>query len=242
MSTTTRTPEGVRTVRSSRRLPLTAAGLLILIGAASNTIVSRFHPSKQDPNDHPAVFAEYAASTDWIWVHYAQFAAVMLLLGGFVILHKVIAGGSPRIVDQLVFVATIMSAAALTVLQAVDGVALKHAVDAWAAATGPEQTARFGDAETMRWLEWGVNSFFYSLVGLMVGLSGLAIVTRAVVPRWLGWSAVLSGVGLIINAVPVGFQGFNATPAGMVGVLLLGVTAVGITVIGLRRTQAEPNA
>jgi predicted small integral membrane protein len=102
-------------------------------------------------------------------VHYAQFAAVMLLLGGFVILHKVIAGGSPRIVDQLVFVATIMSAAALTVLQAVDGVALKHAVDAWAAATGPEQTERFGDAETMRWLEWGVNSFFYSLVGLMVG-------------------------------------------------------------------------
>ena len=155
----------------------------MLIGAIANTIVSRFHPSEQDPNNHPAVFAEYAASTDWIWVHYAQFAAVMLLLAGFVGLHRaLVAGDSPRSVDQLAFVATIMSAAALTVLQAVDGVALKHAVDAWAAATGPEQIARFGDAETVRWLEWGVNSFFYSLVGLMVGLFGLAIVTRTVVP------------------------------------------------------------
>lgn len=239
---TTRTPERVRTFRSTRRLQLTAAGLLILIGAITNTIVSSFHPSEQDPNNHPAVFAEYAASTDWIWVHYGQFAAVLLLLSGFVVLHKVAAGGSPRIVDQLAFVAILMSAAALTVLQAVDGVALKHAVDAWAAATGPEQIARFGDAETVRWLEWGVNSFFYSLVGLMVGLFGLAIVTRTVVPRWLGWSAVLCGLGLIINAVPVGFRGFAATPAGMVAVLLLVLTAVGIAVTGLRRTQTEPSA
>jgi hypothetical protein len=240
---TTRTPERVRTFRSTRRLQLTAAGVLILIGAITNTIISRFHPSEQDPNNHPAVFAEYAASTDWIWVHYAQFAAVMLLLAGFVGLHRaLVAGDSPRSVDQLAFVATIMSAAALTVLQAVDGVALKHAVDAWAAATGPEQIARFGDAETMRWLEWGVNSFFYSLVGLMVGLFGLAIVTRTVVPRWLGWSAVLCGLGLIINAVPVGFRCFAATPAGMVAVLLLVLTAVGIAVTGLRRTQTEPRA
>ena len=89
----------------------------------------------------------------------------------------------------------------------------------------------------MRWLEWGVNSFFYSLVGLMVGLFGLAIVIRTVMPRWLGWSAVLCGLGLIINAVPVGFRGFAATPAGMVAVLLLVLTAVGIAVTGLRRTR-----
>jgi hypothetical protein len=145
-------------------------------------------------------------SADWIWMHYGQFAAVMLLLAGFVVLHRaLVAGDSPRIVDQLAFIATIMSAATLTVLQAVDGFALKHAVDAWAAATGPEQMARFGDAETVRWVEWGVNSFFYTLVGLMVGLFGLAIVIRTVVPRWLGGSAVLCGVGLIINGVPVGF-------------------------------------
>ena len=72
---TTRAPERVRTFRSTRRLPLTTAGVLILIGAITNTIISRFHPSEQDPNNHPAVFAEYAASTDWIWVHYGQFAA-----------------------------------------------------------------------------------------------------------------------------------------------------------------------
>jgi hypothetical protein len=57
-------------------------------------------------------------SADWIWVHYGQFAAVMLLLAGFVVLHRaLVAGDSPRIVDQLAFIATIMSAATLTVFR-----------------------------------------------------------------------------------------------------------------------------
>jgi hypothetical protein len=41
------------------------------------------------------------------------------------------------------------------VLQAVDGVALKQAVDAWVSAPEAEKPARFAGAETIRWLEWG---------------------------------------------------------------------------------------
>jgi hypothetical protein len=42
----------------------------------------------------------------------------MLLLAGFVVLHRaLVAGDSPRIVDQLAFIATIMSAATLTVFR-----------------------------------------------------------------------------------------------------------------------------
>ena len=39
------------------------------------------------------------------------------------------------------------------VLQAVDGVALKEAVDAGVSAPDAEKAARFGNAETVRWLE-----------------------------------------------------------------------------------------
>ncbi len=39
------------------------------------------------------------------------------------------------------------------VLQAVDGVALKQAVDAWVSAPDAEEAARFASAETVRWLE-----------------------------------------------------------------------------------------
>jgi len=37
--------------------------------------VTSFHASHENPNDHQAVFAEYAASDNWIAVHLGQFAA-----------------------------------------------------------------------------------------------------------------------------------------------------------------------
>jgi hypothetical protein len=43
------------------------------------------------------------------------------------------------------------------VLQAVDGVALKQVVDAWASAPEAEKVERFATAEAIRWLEWGVR-------------------------------------------------------------------------------------
>src|ERR1051325_3114186 len=42
---------------------------------------------------------------------------------------------------------------------AVDGVALKQAVNAWASAPEAEKAARFASAETIRWLEWGMRSY-----------------------------------------------------------------------------------
>jgi len=41
---------------------------------------------------------------------------------------------------------------------AVDGVALKQAVNAWASAPEAEKAARFATAEAFRWLEWGMRS------------------------------------------------------------------------------------
>jgi hypothetical protein len=63
-------------------------------------------------------------------------------------------------------------AAAVAALPGVDHIETDP-ITRWVTVTGP-----------------AVNSLFYSLVGLLVRLSDLAIVTRAVVPRWLGWSAL----------------------------------------------------
>jgi Domain of unknown function (DUF4386) len=217
------------------RTQLVLAGALIVGGSVANTVVSTFHPHREDPNDHAAVFAEYAASTDWIWVHYAQFAAALTMLAGFVVLYRALISLRPATAtDHLALGAVITSAATVTVLQAVDGVALKHTVDGWAVATGQEKTARFADAEAVRWLEWGVNGFFYTMVGGMLVLLGVAMLRRAVLPRWLGCAAVLSGLAFVANAVPVGYRGFQATPAAMAAVLLLAVTAIGVVVAGFR--------
>jgi len=56
-------------------------------------------------------------------------------------------------------VAAVVTLALYGVLQAVDGVALKQAVDAWASAPEVEKAARFASAEAIRWLEWGVRSY-----------------------------------------------------------------------------------
>src|SRR4051812_14561100 len=62
-------------------------------------------------------------------------------------------------VGRFVAVSVVVALALYGVLQAVDGVALKHAVDAWANAPEAQKAARFASAETVRWLEWGMNSY-----------------------------------------------------------------------------------
>jgi hypothetical protein len=66
-------------------------------------------------------------------------------------------------------------AGTLWVLQAVDGVALKQAVDAWVSAPEAEKAARFASAETIRWLVWGTRSYQSFIFGLTLILLGGAV-------------------------------------------------------------------
>jgi hypothetical protein len=224
----------VPTYASPYRTRLIVAGALIVGGYIANTVVGLFHPSRENPNNHLAVFAEYASSTDWIWVHYAQFAGALTMLAGFVVLHSALTVvRAASALDLVAFGAAITTAATVTVLQAVDGVALKHAVNAWAVATGPDKAARFADAEVVRWIEWGVNSYFYTMFGVTLVLFGAALL-RSILPKWLGMAALVAGLAFVAAALPVGYRGFQTSPAAMVAVVALGATAIGIIISGVR--------
>jgi hypothetical protein len=82
------------------------------------------------------------------------------------------------------------------VLQAVEGVALKQAVDAWASAPEAEKAARFASAETIRWLEWGTRNQSF-MFGLTLILLGSAVALTARLPRPLGYLMGLSGLAYI---------------------------------------------
>jgi hypothetical protein len=56
-----------------------------------------------------------------------------------------------------------MTANAIAVLQAVDGIALKMAVDSWVAAPPEEKAIIFRVAEGIRLIEYGTNSIFHIL-------------------------------------------------------------------------------
>jgi hypothetical protein len=118
----------------------------------------------------------------------------------------------------------VTTAASFTVLQAVDGITLRYAVDAWASAPAPQKAAAFAAAEVARWTEIGMNSLSYFLAGLSLFLFGLAIALGRVYPRWVGLMAALSGAAFMYDgAVVVAYQGFVPSIVKVAGLLLLAV-------------------
>jgi hypothetical protein len=219
--------------RSERDLLRLAGGLLVG-GFVVNFVVTQFHPSG-DENNHPVIFAKYAASDPWVAVHVGQFAGVLVALSGFLVLYRVLAlREQVPLLARCALAATLVTAAIWAVLQAVDGVALKQAVDAWAEASGAEKSIRFADAETVRWTEWGLQSYFRLLLGLTIVLFGVAVARTGVVARWLGWIAVLGGLLYIAVGVAVGYSGFEK-PGDLVIQSLFLIFMVGILLAGVRR-------
>jgi hypothetical protein len=115
----------------TERALLRLSASLLLAGSILLQVVTAFHPSREDPNDHPAVFAEYADAGAWEAVHFGQFGAALIVVAGLVVLYRVLdvsAGARLPVLAQLALAGAIATAAAVAVLQAIDGVALKQAV------------------------------------------------------------------------------------------------------------------
>ena len=218
---------------------LRLAGSLLLAGFVMLAFVTQaFHPSHHE-NDHPIIFGRYADSDAWVAVHFGQFAAVMIAFAGFLVLHRVLElRGSDVVLTRLAFAATIVTAAVWTGLQAVDGTALKEAADAWASASGPEKAARFGDAETVRWTEWGLQSYFRVMMGTTFVLYAIAALRSGILARWAAAAGIAAGAAYMSVGVAVGHTGFDK-PGGPVVQLLMLVFVAGVLAGGARRTAGR---
>ena len=106
-----------------------------------------------------------------------------------------------------------MALALYGVLQAVDGVALKQAVDAWVRAPDAEKTARFASAEAIRWLEWAVRSYHSFMLGLTFVLFATVIIWTTRTPRLIGYLMGLTGLAYIVQGFVLGAEGFSANNA-----------------------------
>ena len=207
------------------------------IGVVLIALSEVFHPQREDPMDNPAVFMEYANSDSWTTVHLVQYFGFLLILGGLVALYYSISANPGRGAGLAPFglAAAVTTAASYTVLQAVDGITLKRAVDAWASAPADQETAAFAAAEAVRWTEIGMNALSNFLTGLTLLLVGAAIALGGVYPRWTGWMAAVSGVAFVYNGVvEVAYEGFVPSIVKPVGILLLAVWAFIMAVLMLR--------
>ena len=202
---------------ATTRLGALALPLGVIVLAVSEV----FHPSREDPMDNVAVFREYANSDIWTTVHLGEYFGFLLLLGGLIALYYSLRTGAGAGLAPFGLAAALTAAASFTVLQAVDGIALKRAVDAWVSAPAGQESAAFAAAEAIRWIEMGMNSLSYFLAGLTLFLYGLAITLGPIYQRWAGLIAVVSGVALMYNGVvEVAYEGFVASIVKLVGLVL----------------------
>jgi hypothetical protein len=215
----------------------------LAVGLLVSVVFETLHPAREHPNDNVRVFAEYARSGNWTTVHLGQLAGALMLLAGLVALGSNLALG--RAVSaawaKLATGAAVAAAASFGVLQVVDGVALKRAVDAWAAAPAGDRAAAFTAALTVRWIEYGLNALTFSLVGLTVVLLGVALLTGDLFPRWSGAWAIAAGSAYVAKGLAVAYWGFNGSIIGLVALVLFGTWALVIAWLMWRRGSALGN-
>jgi hypothetical protein len=195
------------------RTTLRLAATLLLLGDVLSLVAGILHPGRENPNDHPSVFAEYAQSASWTTVHLGQFIGMVLLVAGLLVLSFALraAAGRAQWSARLGAIAVAVSLALYGVLQAIDGVALKQAVDAWARAPESEKAAHFAAAQVVRWLEWATRSYHSFVFGLALVLLATAIVWTARGHRLTGYLMGLSGLAYLVQGWILGSEGFSAS-------------------------------
>jgi hypothetical protein len=196
-------------------------GVVLLVAATA------VHPSREDVMNHTAVFREYAQTDAWIAIHFMQWVAALVFFGGLVALYFAMTGKreGPNVLARFGLAAVLLTAAGIAMLQAVDGVALKWAVDAWASAPADQEPAALSAAMALRWTEYALQSYSNILLGLTLVLFGLALAFGRSYARWPGWLAAASGAAWMIHGVMVSYVGlFDSVPR-LVALVLLAAWA-----------------
>jgi hypothetical protein len=193
------------TARPLARLGAVAA----FVGAALLAVSTWLHPLGSDPGDAPAAFAEYAADPHYVWSHLGQFAGFFGLAAGMVAFAATFEPGRAAAWARIGSAGAVAGVAVAAALQAVDGVALKAAVDRWAAADGEARLLAFEAAHAIRWIEIGLAGFLSVLGGLTLGSFGIAVLLSARHPAWLGALGLLGGLAMAAAGAAQASTGFS---------------------------------
>jgi len=196
-----------------QRSLLQISSIALIVGAIIVIVSTILHASTEDPTNHVLVFTTYANDDSWIEVHIGQFVGViMVFAGGFVVLFRLLIQSESSSASVLAWIGlglAIMTASAFAVLQAVDGIGNKLAVDSWVSAPSDEKPITFGVAEGVRFIEIGTNSYFRVLQGTVAVMFGIAIIMSKVINRWIGGAGVIMGAATIYAGIEVSYQGFG---------------------------------
>jgi hypothetical protein len=201
--------------------PMLRMGSVAFLAGLAIAVVSTFvfHPTGtgEELMNNPFIFAVYAEDPFWIASHIGQFAGILLIFaGGFVALHRLLVkseSATASALSWLGLVTAIITASTFAILQAVDGIALKIAVNTWYGIPAGEEQRKavyLGVAEGLRWTEWGTQAYYRMLSGAVALIFGVAIAKSALLARWIGPVGIAAGVVSIAAGVVTAYVGFSS--------------------------------
>jgi len=173
---------------------LRLSAVLLIAGEVVYQVAEQFHPEGGiTAND---VFTSYANSPTWALVHEAQFAGSAIVIFGMLVLFFAldVNSGIRGMVNRFAAALAVAALALNGALYAVDGVALKQAVDAWMSASASGQSMYFAVVQGIRGIEWGMRSYVDFTTGLTLVLFGIVIASTTRIPRPIGYIMGLSGL------------------------------------------------
>jgi hypothetical protein len=185
------------------------AAIAAIAGAALLAVGTYLHPMSADPNAPLAAFTEYAADQHWVASHLMQLSGVALMVAALSLFSRIMATDPADVAASLGKMFAVASLAVASALQAVDGVALRAMVNAWAAAPEPNKQMLFVAAFAVRQIEIGLASIGSLLFGVTAALYGVAILIDPRFPKWLGLVAIGGGVPTAISGVVIAYTGFS---------------------------------
>jgi hypothetical protein len=232
---------------------LRMGSVAFLVGLAIAVVSTLIHSASEDLMDNPVVFAVYAEDDLWVASHIGQFAGILLIFaGGFVALFRLLVKSESGTASALAWfglVTAIISASTFTILQSVDGIALKIAVDTWYAIPSSsstdggegEKAIAFRVAEGLRWTEWGVQAYYRMLQGAVALIFGVAIAKSALLSKWIGAVGIAAGAAGIAAGVVVAYVGFSSVrdPVADLSTLILYPWIVILGIFMWRKTRVK---
>ncbi len=192
-------------------VPAKIGAVSAFAGAMALLIGTSLHPMGSDPGNAPEAFAEYAADSWWVFTHLGQFAGIFLMVVGLMALSDVLRGQRSGWLARLGLMTAYAALVAAAALQAVDGIALKHAVDRWQTVPASQKDLAFEAAFAVRQVEIGLASLVAILFGLALLLFGSALARGEAFPHWIGWLGGLSGLGTLVGGIMTASAGFSPT-------------------------------
>src|SRR5215216_7657930 len=171
-----------------------------IVGSLLAMVGNLLHPATPI-GDPQGVARTIAQSERWVLVHLVIVVGLILMLGALVAISRSIEGGVAGALAQLGSIAAVAGVAVGLVDVIVDGVAAKYLAEAWEVAPPDQAAAALRVVLAEEAINFAVASLFNILfAGVTFILLGLAVASSGEYPRWLGWVAVVAGVG----SVPVG--------------------------------------